>query len=79
MTDKPDPPAETDPAEALEAEVEEVIALCGGDIRSALRAMLIANAYLQAEVDRLTDAVSAGFTRGRIHRSKPEDEQQKAG
>ena len=32
-----------------EAEVEEAIATCGGDVRAALRATLIANAYLEAE------------------------------
>jgi hypothetical protein len=60
--------SETDPAGAVEAEVEEAIALCGGDLRAALRATLIANTYLQDEVDRLTDAVSAGFARGKVHR-----------
>jgi hypothetical protein len=32
-----------------EAEVEEAIATCEGDVRAALRASLIANAYLEAE------------------------------
>jgi hypothetical protein len=36
-----------------EAEVEEAIATCGGDVRAALRATLIANAYLEAEIERL--------------------------
>jgi hypothetical protein len=59
-----------DIAAALEAEVEEAIALCGGDVRAALRTTLIANAFLQAEVDRLADAVSPGFARGRIRRRR---------
>jgi hypothetical protein len=50
---------------ALEAEVDEAIALCSGDVRAALRATLIANAYLEGQVDRLTVAVSAGFARRR--------------
>ena len=57
-----------DPATMLEAEIEEAIALCGGDARAALRATLIANEYLQGEVDRLTGAVSTGFARGRVRR-----------
>jgi hypothetical protein len=53
-------------AASLEAEVDEAIATCGGDARAALRATLIANAYLETEVERLTEAVSTGFARGRM-------------
>jgi hypothetical protein len=60
--------AEADAAGVLEAEVEEAIALCGGDVRAALRATLIANAYLEAEIERLTEAISRGFARGRLRR-----------
>jgi hypothetical protein len=38
----------------------------GGDVRAALRATLVANAYLDAEIERLTEAVSTGFARGRM-------------
>jgi hypothetical protein len=69
MTD-PAPAAspELDPAHALEAEIDEAISVCGGDVRAALRATLIANAFLAAEIERLTEAVSSGFARGRIRR-----------
>jgi hypothetical protein len=60
---------EADTADLLEAEVDEAIATCGGDVRAALRATLIANAYLEAEVERLTEAISTGFARGRIRKS----------
>jgi hypothetical protein len=40
-----------------------------GDVRAALRAMLIANAYLEAEIGRLTEAVSSGFARGRMRKA----------
>jgi hypothetical protein len=53
---------------ALEAEVDEAIALCGGDAHAALRATLIANAYLEGEIERLTEAISTGFARGRMRR-----------
>ena len=53
-------------AASLEAEVDEAIATCEGDVRAALRATLIANAYLEAEVERLTEAMSTGFVRGRM-------------
>ena len=42
--------SEAEIAASLEAEVDEAIATCGGDVRAALRATLIANAYLDAEV-----------------------------
>ncbi len=60
--------AEADAAALLEAEVEEAIALCSGDVRAALRATLIANAYLESELERLTEAISTGFARGRMRR-----------
>jgi hypothetical protein len=52
-----------------EAEVDEAIATCGGDVRSTLRATLIANAYLETEIERLTEAISTGFARGRMRKA----------
>ena len=48
----------------VEAEVS-----CGGDVRAALRATLIANAYLEAEIERLTEAISTAFARGRMRKA----------
>ena len=56
-------------AALLEAEVDDAIAACGGNVRAALRATLIANAYLEAEIERLTGAISAGFARGRMRKT----------
>ena len=56
-------------ASDLEGEVDEAIRICGGDVRAALRATLVANAYLETEVERLTEAISTGFARGRIRKS----------
>ena len=56
-------------AALVEAEVDEAIATCGGDVRAALRATLIANAYLEAEIERLTEAISTGFARGRMRKA----------
>jgi hypothetical protein len=50
----------------LELAVDEVIAICDGDPRAALKAALVANAYLESEVQRLTHAVSVGFVRRRV-------------
>ena len=57
-------------ADDLEHDVDRAIALCGGDMRTALRAMLLANAFSDAEVGRLTRAVSIGFTRGKMSPSR---------
>jgi len=61
---------EADAAALLEAEVAEAIATCCGDARAALRATLVANAYLEAEVERLTEAISTGFARGRVRKPR---------
>jgi hypothetical protein len=49
---------------ALDAAVDAAIAACGGDAHSAVRALIVANNYLEAEVQRLAEAVSSAFTRG---------------
>jgi hypothetical protein len=51
--------------DAMELAVEQAIAVCDGDMRAALKAALFANSFLP-EVDRLTHAVSFGFTRGKL-------------
>jgi hypothetical protein len=66
LSDPAEKPDETDPAAELEREVDEAVALCDGDVRAALRAALFANSFLTAEVERLTAAVSFGFTRGKV-------------
>ena len=48
----------------LSAAVDAAIEACGGDAREAVRALIVANNYLEAEVKRLAKAVSAGFARG---------------
>jgi hypothetical protein len=65
-------PARTNPsptaADAIEDEVQEALAICGGDAIAALRITLIANAFLEAEIDRLSAAVSSGFARGKVRK-----------
>jgi hypothetical protein len=51
--------------DVLEHDVDEAIAACDGDPRAAVRALLVANNYLAAEVDRLSASISRGYTRGR--------------
>ena len=48
---------------SLDAAVDASIQTCGGDARAAVRALIVTNNYLEAELKRLTEAVSSGFTR----------------
>jgi len=50
----------------LEASAEAVIAACDGDPRAAVMSLLVAVNYLEAEVERLAQAVSRGYVRGRL-------------
>ena len=51
----------------LEAAVDEAIAACDGDLRAAVRALIVANNFLECEVEELMKAVSHAYTRGRFH------------
>jgi hypothetical protein len=48
----------------LEAAADEAIAACDGDMRSAIRALILANEFLEYE---LQTKVSAGYLRGVRH------------
>jgi hypothetical protein len=50
----------------LEAATDQAIAVCGGDVRAALKAMIVANEFLESEVRELTQAVSHAYARGRF-------------
>ena len=67
-------PARVDPdhpsTDALDEEVQEALAICGGDPMKALRITLFANAFLEAEIERLSAAVSSGFSRGKVRKPK---------
>ena len=54
------------PLDALEIEMQQVLDLCGGDPMKALRITLIANAFLEAQIDELKAGVSSGYSRGRV-------------
>jgi hypothetical protein len=59
----PNPQADAD---RLEAAADEAIAACGGDVRDALKAMIVANEFLESEVCELMQAVSHAYVRGRF-------------
>jgi len=52
--------------DGLEAAVDQAIAVCDGDMRSTIRALIVANKYLESEVADLKRAVSHAFVRGRF-------------
>jgi hypothetical protein len=53
----PNPQAEAD---RLEDAADEAIAACGGDARAALKALIVANEFLEAQI-------SQGYMRGVKH------------
>ena len=64
MSSRSQPDAEAD--DGLETAVDQAIAACGGDMRSAIRALIVANEYLENEVTELMKAVSHAYARGRF-------------
>ena len=52
--------------DGLEAAVDEAIVACGGDTRAAVRALIVANNFLESEMAELKKAVSHAYTRGRF-------------
>jgi hypothetical protein len=51
-------------AEKLDAATDQAIAACGGDAREAVKALIVANEFLEAELDT---QVSHGYMRGVRH------------
>jgi hypothetical protein len=50
----------------LEVATDEAIAACGGNARDAVKALIIANEFLEAEMKALQAAVSNGYARGKF-------------
>ena len=61
------PQPNTDDDDGLEAAVDQAITACGGDVRSTIRALIVANEYLETEVGELMKAVSHAYARGRFN------------
>jgi hypothetical protein len=52
--------------DGLEAAVDQAIAVCDGDMRAAVRALIVANNHLESEITELMKAVSRAYVRGRF-------------
>jgi len=50
----------------LEIAVDQAISACGGNMRATIRALIVANEYLESEVGELMKAVSRAYARGRF-------------
>ena len=59
----PNPQADAD---RIEDAADHVIAACGGDARDAVKALIVANEFLETQVKQLQAAVSNGYARGRF-------------
>ncbi|NOJ46048.1 hypothetical protein [Bradyrhizobium archetypum] len=64
MSEAVAPNLQTKNAQALEAAADQAIAACGGDAREAVKALLIANEFLEQEMEA---QVSRGYIRGVRH------------
>lgn len=58
-------PAEGDAIAVTEADVDEVLSICGGDPRAAIKALLIGQQYLEASLERARQEASRGYLRAR--------------
>jgi len=58
--------------ERLETAADQTIAACGGDARDAVKALIVANEFLEAQVRELQAAVSSGYARGKFEPMPPD-------
>ncbi len=63
MTSDPQPKLAEDD---LETAIDQAIAACDGDVRAAIRALIVANNFLESEASELMKAVSHAYARGRF-------------
>jgi hypothetical protein len=63
----PSPKPSPEPDGGLEAAVDQAISACDGDLRATVRALILANDYLENEVAELMKAVSRAYARGRFN------------
>jgi hypothetical protein len=52
--------------DGLETAVDQAISACGGDLRATVRALIVANEYLESEAAELMKVVSRAYARGRF-------------
>jgi hypothetical protein len=70
MSSAPNPQSDAD---QLEAAADQAIAACGGDAREAVKALIVANHFLETDLEKLQAAVSMGYARGKLVELLPRD------
>jgi hypothetical protein len=45
---------------------DQAIAACGGNAHEAVKALIVANAFLETDLEKLKAAVSMGYARGKL-------------
>jgi len=60
------PNPEQSDTDQLQAAADQAIAACGGDAREAVKALIVANHFLETELEKLRASVSTGCARGRL-------------
>ena len=58
----------------LELAADQAIEACSGDAREAVKALLVANGFLETELTELRASVSTGYARGRFDRPRDRKE-----
>lgn len=53
-------PAPASPLSHYERACDQAIAMCDGNLRSTIKALIMANEYLETELEELQSAVAAG-------------------
>jgi hypothetical protein len=65
MPADPDSHSTSEP-DRLDVAADAAIAACSGDARDAVKALIVANEFLESEVCELMQAVSHAYKRGRF-------------
>ncbi|MDA9436249.1 hypothetical protein [Bradyrhizobium sp. CCBAU 51627] len=67
-------PAAPEPATLAEGDLDlaadQAIAACGSDPREAVKALLVANDFLERQLDELRAKVSTGYARGLLRAAR---------
>jgi hypothetical protein len=54
----------------IDDDLRQVLEICKGDYKSALRMVLVANQFYEEEIQRLKEEASAGYGRGRVRKPR---------
>lgn len=52
----------------IDDDLRQVLEICKGDYKAALRLVLVANAFYEEEIERLKAEASAGYRRGQVRK-----------